>query len=113
MAITTIADIGEVETGQPGNSIFISLNDTGNSRLSLDVRRWYVAGEGHEKEGEWLPTGKGISIPVGKVQSIIDFLTEGLEHPDVVAALAPKDAAPVKKAAGKKVTPRKAAARKR
>lgn len=97
MAITEIATIAEIPEGRPGNSIFVSLNDTGNGRMAVDVRRWYVG-----DDNEWRPTQKGISLPVQYLSTVIDALQTAIDREDVVEAIGSASkpvGPPVKKAA--------------
>jgi hypothetical protein len=83
MAITEIATVAEVPEGRPGNSIFVSVNDLGNGKLAVDLRRWY-----QDDAEEWKPTSKGISIPTQYLNDVIDGLIEARDREDVQEAIA-------------------------
>ena len=107
MAITEIATVAEIPEGRPGNSIFVSVNDLGNGRLAVDLRRWY-----QDDAEEWKPTSKGISIPTQYLDAVIAGLQEARDRQDVgdaISAPAPARTPGVKKV----VTPTKKATTKR
>ena len=111
MSITELATLAQIDLAQPGNAIFVALNDLGGGKLALDVRRWYVG-----DDEEWHPTGKGISIPAQLAATVVKALTDGLEREDVQAAigaaLKPKTAPTKKAVSTKRAAPKKPAARK-
>jgi hypothetical protein len=97
MTITALADIAEIPAGGAGNSIFVTINDLGNDKVAVDVRRWYVG-----DDEEWHPTSKGISISTLHLDAIIEALQEARSN-DFVAAKIDAPAPTKVKGAVKKV----------
>jgi len=94
MAITELESLAQIDLAQPGNAVFVSLNDVGSGKVAVDVRRWYVG-----DDEEWHPTTKGISIPAQMVQQIAEVLTDATQNPRLIDALnaASKPSKPVAK----------------
>ena len=70
-----LGTIGIDETGNAAvrEPIFINLSRFKNSRY-LDIRKFY------EKDGEWKPTTKGITIHGDQLDDLIKILTERREE---------------------------------
>jgi hypothetical protein len=70
-----LGQIGIDEAGQASvrEPIFINLSRFKNSRY-LDIRKFY------EKDGEWKPTTKGITLHGDQLEELIRILTENKEE---------------------------------
>jgi hypothetical protein len=79
-----LGSIGVDETGHASvrEPIFINLSRFKNSKY-LDIRKFY------EKEGEWKPTTKGITLHGDQLEDLLRILSENKE--EILAWTAGKD----------------------